>query len=146
MNLWPSSLQHLILYPHFFFFFLAFITPNCCFCSVVKSCPTHCDRMDFSMPDSSALHYLLEFVHIHVHWVSDAICYQPPHPLPHPSPFALSVSQNQGLFQQLSSITKLIWNTLIISDWYFHTRHTSRFIFFYFVGSYLITLFSLRLS
>ena len=31
------------------------------------------------MPDSTVLHYLLEFAQIHIHWVSDAI--QPSHPL-----------------------------------------------------------------
>ena len=35
--------------------------------------------MDCSMPSFTVLHYLLEFVQIHVHWVSDAI--QPSHPL-----------------------------------------------------------------
>ena len=38
-----------------------------------------------------------EVSQIHVHWVSDAI--QPSHPLPSPSPPALSLSQHQGLFQ-----------------------------------------------
>ena len=42
--------------------------------------------MDCRMPGSSALHNLLEFAQIHVHWVSDAI--QPSHPLSPPSPFA----------------------------------------------------------
>ena len=31
--------------------------------------------MDCSMPGSPVLHYLPEFAQIHVHWVSDAICY-----------------------------------------------------------------------
>ena len=51
---------------------------NCC-CSVANSCPTPCDPMDCSMPDSSVLHYLLEFAQTHIHWVCDAlyliICY-----------------------------------------------------------------------
>ena len=42
-------------------------------CSVAKSCPTLCDPMDCSMPDSSVFHYLLELAQIHVHWVGDAI-------------------------------------------------------------------------
>ena len=42
-------------------------------CSVTKSCPTLCNLMDYSMPGSSVLHYLLEFAQVHVHWVSDAI-------------------------------------------------------------------------
>ena len=41
--------------------------------SVVKSCPTLCDPMDYSMPASSVLHYLPEFAPIHVHWASDAL-------------------------------------------------------------------------
>ena len=57
--------------------------------------------MDCSMPGSSALHHLPEFVQIHVRWVSDAI--QPSHSLLHPSPPALNLPQHQGLFQWLSS-------------------------------------------
>ena len=57
--------------------------------------------MDCSMPGSSVLHYLPEFPQIHVHWVSDAN--YPSHPLLIPSPFAFSLSQNQGLFQCISS-------------------------------------------
>jgi len=45
---------------------------RCC-CSVAESCPTLCDLMDCSMPGSSLLHYILEFAHIHVHWVGDNI-------------------------------------------------------------------------
>ena len=62
-------------------------------CSVSKSSPTLCDLMDFSMPVFPALHYLPEFVQIHVHWISDAI--QPSHPLLPPSLFAFSLSQHQ---------------------------------------------------
>ena len=32
-----------------------------------------CDPMDCSMPGSSVLCYLQEFVHIHIYWVGDAI-------------------------------------------------------------------------
>ena len=46
---------------------------SCCCCSVGKGCPTLCDAMDYSMPDSSVLDYLLEFAQIHVYWVGDAI-------------------------------------------------------------------------
>ena len=38
----------------------------------------------------------------HVYWVSDAI--QPSHPLSSPSPPAFNLSQNQGLFQWVSSL------------------------------------------
>ena len=44
-----------------------------CTCSVAKPCPTFCDPMDCSTPSSPVLHYLPEFVQIHVHWVRDAI-------------------------------------------------------------------------
>ena len=57
--------------------------------SAAKSCLTLCGPMDYSMPGSSVLHHLLEFVQIHVHWVSDAT--QTSHPLSPPSfPFNLS--------------------------------------------------------
>ena len=35
--------------------------PSCSCCSVPKSCPTLCDRMDCSTPGFPLLHYLLEF-------------------------------------------------------------------------------------
>ena len=46
-------------------------------------------------------HQFMESIHTHVLWVSDAI--QPSHPLLSPSPPALNLSQNQGLFQWVSS-------------------------------------------
>ena len=36
-------------------------------CSVSKSCPTLCDRMDCTMPVFPVLHYFLEFAQIHVY-------------------------------------------------------------------------------
>ena len=65
--------------------------------SAAQSCLTLCDPMDCSTPGFPVHHYLPEFAQTHVHWVSDAI--QPSHPLPSPSPPALSLSQHQGLFQ-----------------------------------------------
>ena len=44
---------------------------NKCSCSLAKSRPTLFDPMDCSMPGSPVLHYLLEFVQIHVHWLGD---------------------------------------------------------------------------
>ena len=41
-----------------------------CCCSVIKLYLTFCDPMDCSTPGSPVLHYLPEFVQIHVHWVS----------------------------------------------------------------------------
>ena len=43
-----------------------------------------------------------EFVQTHAHWVDDAI--QQSHPLSSCSPFALNLSQHQGLFQWVSSL------------------------------------------
>ena len=40
---------------------------------VAKSCSILCDPIDCYTPDSSVLHYLLEFAQIHVHWVDDSI-------------------------------------------------------------------------
>ena len=42
-------------------------------CSVAQPYLTLCDPMDCNKPGFSVLHYLLEFVQIHVHWVGDAI-------------------------------------------------------------------------
>ena len=65
---------------------------GCCCCSVTKFCPTLCDPMNCSTPGFPVLHYLLEFAHTHVHWVSEAI--QPSHPLLPPSPPALNLPQH----------------------------------------------------
>ena len=79
-------------------------------CSVANLCPTLQDIRDCSMPGFPVLHYLLEFAQIYVHWVGDAI--QPSHPLFPPSPPALNLSQNQNLFQWLSSCIRCAkyWN------------------------------------
>ena len=61
----------------------------------------HCNLMDCSVPGFPVLHHLLVLVQIHVHWVSEAI--QLSHPLSSPSPPAFSLSQNQNLFQWVSS-------------------------------------------
>ena len=55
--------------------------------------------MDYNMPDFPVLHQLLELTQTHVHRVGDAIS----HPLSSPSPPSFSPSQNQGLFQGVSS-------------------------------------------
>ena len=56
---------------------------------------------DCSTPGFSVFCYFLAFHQSHVHWVGDAI--QASHPLPPPSPFALSLSQHQGLLQWVGS-------------------------------------------
>ena len=61
---------------------------------------TLCDSMDCSMPGSSPLHHLPEFVQIHVRWVSDAI--QPFRPLLPPSPSAFNLSQHQVFSNELA--------------------------------------------
>ena len=56
--------------------------------------------MNSSMPGFPVPHHLLEFAHIHAHWIGDAI--QPSHPLL-PSSSAFSLSQHQDLFQWVGS-------------------------------------------
>ena len=65
--------------------------------------------MDCSTPGFPVLHYLPEFAHTHVHWVSDAI--QPCHPLSSRFPPTLNLFQHQGLFQRVSpsnQVTKVL--------------------------------------
>ena len=64
-------------------------------CLVAKSCLALCCLMNCSTPGFPVFHYLLEFVPIHVHWVSDAI--KPSHPLLPPSAFAFNLSQHHGI-------------------------------------------------
>ena len=71
------------------------------FSSVPQSCPALCDPMNCSMPGLPVHHKLPEPTQTHVHWVDDAT--QPFHPLLSPSPHALNLSQNQGLFKWVSS-------------------------------------------
>ena len=71
------------------------------FSSVAQLCPPLCNSIDCSTPGFPIHRQLLALSQIHVHQVSDAI--QPPHPPSSPSPSALSLSQNQGLFQWDSS-------------------------------------------
>ena len=70
--------------------------------SVVQSCQTHCEPMEWNTPGLPVHHQLPEFTQTHVHWVGDAI--QPSHPLPYPPPPALNLSQHQGLFKWVSSL------------------------------------------
>ena len=106
-SLWKWAEAYVILWHSLCFFFFLHLSPfqltipvsnwrvSCC--SVAESCPALCDPMDSSMPGFPVLHYLLEFAQAHVHWVSDVI--QLSHPPSSPSPLALNLSQNQGLFQ-----------------------------------------------
>ena len=71
------------------------------FNSVTRSRPTLCDPMDCSMPGLPVHHQLPVLAQIHVHQFSDAI--QPSHPLSSPSLPTFNLSQQQDLFQWVSS-------------------------------------------
>ena len=73
-----------------------YITIKIQFSSVLQSCPTLCNPMDYSTQGLPVHHQLPEFVQTHVHQVSDSI--QPSHLLSSPSP-AFKLSQHQSLFQ-----------------------------------------------
>ena len=53
----------------------------------------------------ASLHQLLKLAQTNVHWVGNAI--QPSHPLSSPSTPALSLSQHQGLFKWVSSLSQV---------------------------------------
>ena len=96
--------MHTMLHTYFFLCLEFWFWPwLCCCCSIDKSCQTLCDPIHCSIPGFPILHYLPELTETHVHWVSDAI--QPSHPLLPPSPPVLNLSQHQGLFQWVGSIT-----------------------------------------
>ena len=80
------------------------------FSSVIWSCPTLCDLMDWSMPALPVHRQLLDFTQTYVHWVHDAI--QPSHPLSSPFPPAFNLSQHQGLFQWVSSLHQVVKNCI----------------------------------
>ena len=74
--------------------------------------------MDCSTPGLPVHHQLLKLAQTNVHWVSDAI--QPSHPLSSPSTPAFNLSQNQGLFQWVSSshqMAKVLeWGAIAFSE------------------------------
>ena len=74
-------------------------------CSFAQSYPTFCHAMDCSMPGFPVLFHLPELSHTNVHRVSNAI--QPLHPLSSPSPPAFNLSQHQGLFQWVGSLSQV---------------------------------------
>ena len=63
---WNGAVVHILMWAYIGLYY-------CCCCSVAKSCLTLCDSMDYSMSGLPVSHYLLKFVQVHVHWVSDAI-------------------------------------------------------------------------
>ena len=69
----------------------------CCCCSAAKSCLTLCHSMTYTMPGVFVLHYFPKLAQTHIHLICDVI--QPSYPLSPPSPPALNLSQNQGLFR-----------------------------------------------
>ena len=95
VNLWVIQLKKMQKFIHhlllsFIFYFQHNLADhisllNVC-CSVTKFCPTLCDCMNRSTPCFSFPYHLLEFVQVHVQWISNAIqhlilCY-PLHLLP----------------------------------------------------------------
>ena len=63
--------------------------------------PTLCNPVDYGTPGLPVHHQLPESTQTHVYWVGDAI--QPSPPLSSLFPPALNLSQNQSLFQWVSS-------------------------------------------
>ena len=77
------------------------VTWKLTFSLVTQSCPTLCDPMNCSTPGLPVHHQLPEFTQTHVYLVGDTI--QPSHPLSSPSSPTFNPSQQQGLFQWVSS-------------------------------------------
>ena len=99
-----SKFLHLSLEPKMsqFFHRLLLLPRRVLCCSLTKPCPTLCDPMGCSISGFLVLHYLLEFALTHVYCVRDAISSS--HPLLYPSPPAFNLSQDQGLFQWVTSL------------------------------------------
>ena len=73
-----------------------------CSCHLVtKWCLTLCDPTNWSTPGFPVFHCLLEFVQLHVHWVSDDLL--PSHPLLPPSPLA-SIILSMRVFSNDSTL------------------------------------------
>ena len=72
------------------------------FSSVAQLCLTLCNPMDCSTPGFLVHHQIPEHVQIHVHRVGDSI--QPFHTLLSPSLPTFNLSQQQGLYQGVSSL------------------------------------------
>ena len=79
--------------------------PSVQFSSVAQLCPTLCDPMNCSTLGFPVHHQHLELAQTHVHQVGDTI--QPSHPLSPPPPPAYNLSQNQSLFQWISSLHQM---------------------------------------
>ena len=105
------------------YFWLCWIFPASCCCSVVQLCPTFWDCMDCSTPGFPVLHHLPELVQTHVHWDGDAI--QSSHPLLNPSHSAFNLSQHPGLFQWAGSLNQVPNFSFSISPSNEYSRLTS---------------------
>ena len=103
---------------------------NIQFSSITQLCPTICNSMDGSTPGFPVHRQLPELAQIHVHQVSDA--FQQSHTLSSASPPDFNLSQNQGLFQWVSSLHQVakvlefqlqhqsfqwIFRTRFLQDW-----------------------------
>ena len=102
-----------------------------------QSCPTLCDRMDYSTQGFSVHHHLLELVQTYVHQVGDVI--QPPHFLSSPSPPAFNLAHSQGLFQWVSS-SHQVDKGLEFQVWYqsFQWIFRTDFFWFFFFFDWLV--------
>ena len=72
-----------------------------CCCSVSQSCPILCDPMDCS--SQASLSFTISQSLLKPMSMDDGDAIQPSHPLLHPSPPALNLSQHQGPFQWTGS-------------------------------------------
>ena len=76
--------------------------------SVIQSCLTLCNPMDYSTPGLPVHHQLPQLARTHIHQVGDAI--QPSYPLSSPSPLTFNLSHHQGLLLWVNpsdQVTKL---------------------------------------
>ena len=79
-----------------------------------------CNPMGCSTPGFPVHHQLPKLAQTHVHWAGDAV--QPSHPLLSPSPPAFNLSQNEGLFQWVSS-TCLCGSQHCLIQWNYEPCH-----------------------
>ena len=102
--------------------FLSWFLSGSQFRSVAQLCVTLCDPMDCSTPGLRFHHQLPQLAQTHVHQVI-----QPSHPLSSPTPPAFSLSQDQGLYQWVSSLHQMakVWSfsfsispSVNIQDWF----------------------------
>ena len=106
-SLWPGCSVHGILQQEYWRG-LPFASPLYTivqFSSASQSCPTLCDPLDCSTPGLPVHQKLPKFTQTHVHGIGDAI--QLSHSLSLSSPPTLNLSQQQDLFQWVSSLNQV---------------------------------------